>query len=397
MSMWVAGAALVGTVGGAMISANGSKSAASKAADANARSMSETNAQNLAMFNQSRGAPGDDGYSHAILPMYFGGNEEALGQQAYDNFNRLSSAGLDSYNRSLGYQSQFRPAVNAGITAVNNRYNGQDLQQRVGYANPYFTSRLNQAQTYGQGLRGIADANSSAINTGLAQVMAQQNAQRARQGFFGGSTFDRNRMLSSTIAARQAAAIDQARASAGANDAYAGAQTTNAGDLRGMQMSDLDFRSRLDFLPASMGALSSYEGAPGQGLAQSYNTAMTPLNYFRIAPQAYQNQNMPMQEPGINNAQIIGGAISQGANAYGQYQYNQQLQKMYGMQQPSQGMQNPYTMASAYNPYAVGAPAQYSGLQGASAFSNPYASQATTMPTFNSTYQPTQLGLVPGP
>lgn len=388
----VAGATLVGGA----ISSNGSKSAASKAADTNSRNVADTNALNRELFYQGRGSPGTDGYGHAILPNYFGGNEEALGQQAYDNFNRLNNAGLDSYNRSLGYQNQFRPSINAGINAVNNRFNGQDLQQRVGFANPYFTSRLNQANVYGQGLHGIADANSSAINTGLSQVLAQQNAQRARQGFFGNSTFDRNRALSSTIAARQAAAIEQARASAGANDAYAGAQLGNAGDLRGLQMSDLDFRSRLDFLPASMGALSSYENGPNQALAQSYSTAMTPLNYFRIAPQAYQNQNQPMQEPMINNGQIIGGAISQGANSFAQYQYNQQLQRMYGMQQPSQGPQNPYTMASSYNPYAVGAPAQYGALQGASAFSNPYAPQANTMPTFNTAYQPTQLGLTPG-
>lgn len=369
----VTAAIIAGAAGliGSGISASGSKSAAAKASDANLRAAQETNALNEKLFNQSRGAAGADGFGHSILPVYFGGNEEALGRSAFDNFNRLSTAGNQNYGQLLNYQGQLNPALNTSLSAFANRFNGQDLGQRVAFADPFYQARLNQASIYGQGLKDVAAANSSAINTGLAQTLGRINAQRAAQGFLGGSTFDRNRLATAMIQARQQAAIGNAQAMAGANGATAGAQFENANDLRAMQLADLDFKSRLDAFPGALGAVSAYQNAPVNALAGSFNTAMQPLNYFRIAPQAFQAQGMPMQEPGINNAQIFGNAISQAGQAYGNYALMSQLQNRYGTQP---GAANPSNAAvsSMYNFSSGGSMApNYSLLGGGAASAQP--------------------------
>lgn len=346
MSMWVAGAAVVGSVGGALISANGAKSAASSSTDANLQNTAATNAANLNLFNLSRGGTNPStGYGNAILPTYFGGNEQAAGQTAYDQFNQLNGLAQGNYNSSLAYQSQLGNAANSATNNLSNRFNGQYLQQQQQYSNPYYQSVLNNAGVQGGGLRQVAAANSSAINTGLAQTLSQINAQRASQGFLGGSTYDQNRLASATIGARQAAAVNTATANSQANNLTAAAQLGNAGDLRSMQLSNLDYASNPNNLSSGMGALQAYQSAPANALSAAYTNAQQPLNFFRLQPQAFQQQNMPQQTPQISSDQIYGTALSQGSQAAGNYALMNQLSSQYGAQ-GGYGV-NPYTSMSS--------------------------------------------------
>lgn len=381
-----------GSLIGGAISANGAKGAASSAANANLQNTQDTNAANLNLFNLSRGAPGSDGYGHAILPNYFGGQEQDLGQAAYQNFLKLNQSGQSSYNNLLNYQSQMRGSADTSINAINNRFNGQDLAQRQAFANPYWSANLQQAQTAGAGLRDVASANSSAINTGLQQALAQMNAQRAGQGYFGNSTFDRNRALSATLGARQQAAVYGAQANAQANNLYQNAQFQNSGDLRSLQTGNLDYQSNPSVLPGALSAISGYESAPANALSASFNNAMTPLNYFRTSPQSFQQQNMPMQTPGLDSGQVLGSAIQQGGSASLNYLLSQRLASQYG-----QGGANPYSYGSGM--YGGSLTAQPSFMSGASAFSNPYAPAAAPsgfnyqMPnTGTSLYSPPPFG-----
>lgn len=348
MSMWIAGASLAAGIGGSLISANGAKQSAQLAADTNKQNIQDTNAANLNLFNLSRGAVNPaTGFGSSILPQYFGGNEQAAGQQAYDQFSQLNGLAQGNYNALSAQQGNLSGAINASTTALGNRFNGNYLSQQQQYSSPYYQANLNNAGVQGTGLRQVAAANSSAINTGLAQALSQINAQRAAQGFLGSSTYDRNRLASSTIGARQAAAVNNAGAVAQSNNLMAGAQLGNAGDARTLQMTNLDYMSNPANLSNGMSALTSFQNSPAAALSQMYSQAQTPLNFFRIQPQATQQQNLPTVTPQINNDQIYGSLLSQLGSAGSNYLSMNQMAQQYGG-----GNANPYTSAAAQSSLA---------------------------------------------
>lgn len=349
---WLLAGAAVGGIG-SLISGNSAAKAADHAADVNAQNTAATNAANLNLFNLSRGAPDASGFGHAVLPTYFGGNEQAAGQAAYDNFNRLNQGAQNSYNGLLSYQNALRPSLNSSLNAVANRFNGQDLSQRLSYAAPVFNQRLNAASVYGAGLRDTASAQRGSINTALLEALKGINAQRSAQGFLGGSTFDRNRMLASLAGARGAAAVNTAQANATGNNAYQTALGQNAFDTQGLYNQNLDNMGRPEGLVSALNAAGGFEGAPSAGAASLFNNATNGLNFFRIQPQAFQQQSMPQVTPSIGTGQIFGSAL----NGLGQLGQN------YGMMQYFQGLQN-----GGYNPTAVNTATSFG------ATSNPYLS-----------------------
>jgi hypothetical protein len=381
MSFWAAGTSLAVGIGGSLISANSASKAAKAAQEANLQQAKDTNALNERLFNQSRGAVDSTGYGHAILPVYFGGNEQALGQSAYDIFNKLQGAGSSSYGQLQGLRDSLTPALSNSLNALSNRFNGQDLQQRLAYADPYFQARARTAQIQGQGLENIAGAGQGAINIGLQRAIAQMNAQRAGQGYFGSSTFDRNRLAQSTIGAQQQGAIGLAQAHAQAQLLAAQAAQANAQDTAGIQHANLDFMSNPGALGAGLSAAGGFFNAPAQALANSYSTAMTPLNYFRIAPQAFQQQNLPQQSPEITNGQIYGSTLGQIGQTGANYFLTKNLLSSLG------NSANPYASGGAvYSPSVLG---QTNFLQGASPFASPYAAQGASLPTFDYKFPPT--------
>lgn len=323
----VTGALIAGgaSILGGMLGAKGAKSAAAKAADANLRATQETNALNERLFRESRGEGG-----HAILPTYFGGQEAEFGQRAYDQFNRLNRIGLNSYNQLQGVQSGLTPMFNQGLSALSDRYNGLDLEKRLAYANPLFSARSQEAENLGRGYMDIAQTGQGAIQSGLQRALAQINAQRAAQGYTGGSLFDRNRMAQATIGAQQSAALQLAQARMQQRALLDRANFENAQQRFGLQTADMDFRSNPALAGAAMGAAQSFYGAPAQALSQSFNNAMQPMSFFRLNPQAFQAQNMPTQDPRLNNSQIFGSAIQQAGSTAANYFLNRDLASRFG-------------------------------------------------------------------
>jgi len=320
MALIAAGLAL-GAVG-AFAGANSAKTAAAKTADANLKATEMTNAANYKMFQESRGAIGADGFGHSILPNYFGGNEQDMARQAYDNFSRLNQGAGATQGYLQGYQNALRPAVGANLGAIANRFNGQDLAQRLGYAQPVFDARLSQAGVYGQGARNTAAAQSGSINTALLEALGQLNAQRSAQGFVGGGTFDRNRMLASLAGARGQAAMGTAQADALANNSQQAALYQNAVDRQGYQLSDLENMSNTGYLSGALQNLGSFESYPAMQAAALYQNAQSPLNYFRVSPQAFQNAMPAQQTPQIGAGQVWGAGLSalgSGLSSYGMY------------------------------------------------------------------------------
>lgn len=383
MGVMIAAAAIgaAGAIAGGAISANGAKSAAAKAADANSKATSDTNALNLDMFNQSRGSTG-----HAILPTYFGNNETDAANQAYANFQRLNM-GADEVGANLyNYQRSLDPSVHNSLAALQNRYNGVDLSQRLADSQPVWDARAAYAQTQGAGLREVAQAAQGGINIGLAQQLAAQNAQRTAQGYLGSSTFDRNRAVASTIMAQQAAAGQMANANATGNNLAAQVALQNAQERGNFQLSDLDFRSNPAALGSAMSNLAALQSTPWTTQANLYTAAQQPLNFFRIGTQAYNQPFSPQVSPGINNGQIIGGAVTE-LGKLGQAYFTSQTPQTpavnnYAVNSPySAGLMSGYQ----FNPNGGFAPQTYQNFN-PNSFQN--FNTGPTTPTFNSQMPP---------
>lgn len=309
------GGAIIGGVGalaGGMISANAQKSAAAKASDANLRMAGETNAQNERLFRESRGGMGADGFGHALLPSYFGSGEQDAGNAAMAQFQRLMNAIPQLNGRISGIQSQLAPALQSSLGYIKNQYNGQDLQDRIMATQPLFDQRQAAARSMNSG-----------IDTGLLQALGQLNAQRQGQGFLGGSTFDRNRMANAFIGARQAGAANLGQVN-----------VQNAGDLAGLRMQDITNRANPGSLFGAMQGATGFETMPYEAMAGLFQNAQSPLNMFRMNPQAFQATGMPSQNPNLTGTGIGGSALSSLGQTGMNYFLQQNLMRQYLAQQP---------------------------------------------------------------
>lgn len=140
MTFWVAGAAVVGTIGGAIIS---SKSA-SKAADQQAQGTSDAIAENRRQFDitQANQAP------------YLAAGKVALGQLAAENDVPLDQSAIQM---DPGYQfglRQGQQAIDRQTAAAGGRISGAALKAAAQYGTDYATTgynaayaRANQART----------------------------------------------------------------------------------------------------------------------------------------------------------------------------------------------------------------------------------------------------------
>lgn len=332
-------AAAGGSIIGGAISAGGAESAASTAANANAANTASTNAANLNLFNLSRGAVNPaTGYGSSVLPTYFGAGEQNMANDAMNQFNTISGQANNVYAQQQGALNNMMPALNSSMTALGNLYNGQNLQQQLGYQAPLYAANTGYAQTQARGLGNVAQANSNAIGTSLASTLAGMNAQNNNQGFLGSSTFNNNRLLQATIPAQQQAAVGQASAQAQGQNLMSQANLSNVGTTAGLQMQNLAQMANPGTLASGIGAYGSALSSPLQQLSNSYQSAQAPLNFFRIGNQAWQQQNMPTVYPQINGAQIAGGAVSTLGSSINQYGQQQQQNAL--MQQLLGGAQN---------------------------------------------------------
>lgn len=310
-----------GALLGGVASGIGAASAASTAAEANKQNTAATNAANLNLFNLGRGAVNPlTGYGNAVLPEYFGANEQASANQAYTQFQNLNTAAQGANGQLQQGVNYLGGAATNSLQAIAGMYNGQNLNAQLGFAQPVYNANSNLAAITGQGLRNTAQANYNGVQTGLAATIAQMNAQNAANGFIGSSSFNNNRLASATIQAQQAGATGLAQANAQANNLGAQAQLQNLQNTQQLQAANLS--GMTNFAPLAQGAAGYGQmlSAPITQGSQNFQNAQAALNFYRIAPQSFQQQNSPTVYPGVNAGQILGGAITNGSAAYGNYQ-----------------------------------------------------------------------------
>lgn len=272
-------------------------SAAMKA-KADQKSAKAANDANYNQYLDSRGANGN-----AVLPMYADpGTEKRLFDEAvaaYDAGLSGKTPGevVDHYRQIL---ASMQPTIDAGDQTLADVYNGQMLQDAIGYQKPVADART-----------AMADVNAEAVNQALRQQMSAIAAEEARKGYSGAGSFANNRLLGATITARQQAAAGKSAAN-----------LQNAQDVYGLQREDQTRRlTSLDLAPNRVQQKIALEQAPAQGLANLQNLRTQPLNFFRLSV----GNPPPVQPiPSTGAGQIGLQALGQAASGVGSYYANQQ-------------------------------------------------------------------------
>jgi hypothetical protein len=278
MSGWIAGATLVGTIGGSLIGGSATKSAAKSANKTQERLTRETNQMNERLFHEARGRTG-----HAILPEYLGNAERDIGNDVIDIYEaQQDEEGLNAFgDEAFGTLS---PAWNRGNQLIGDIFSGSVLEDRT------------------KNLAGQASARRQGIQKALSERLADVDARRNAGGLGGGSSVSNRMMLGDTIGARQqAAAIDA--------DAIS-------------QLYDQNLNLQLGLLDAPMTrANASYEFGylPQSQDYRSVDEMLKRMSFFNIGTgQPYQVQT-PNVQTVPNVGQFVGPAITQGVGAFANY------------------------------------------------------------------------------
>lgn len=367
-----------GTVISGAMSASSASGAAEDAANANIANTNATNAANLAQFNYSRGGINPStGYGNAILPQYFGQDEQNSALAAYQQFQNMNQANSYITPQLQAQLGQLNPALNSSLNTIGGAFNGQNLNQQLGFAQPVYGANLGLAQTTGQGLQNTAAANTNAINSGLAQTLAQLNSSNAANGFLGNSSFNSNRMLSATVGAQQQAAVGSAQAQAQAAQLMGTAHLQNVQNTQGLQSANLQGMMNTSLIGQGLGGYAQAMNMPQTNASNNALTAQSMLNFYKLQPQAFQFAPMPTQTPGIGTGQIIGGALGAGISA-GASQYNQN--QMMSLLNNNTNQLNPNAYNSAFGTTGAATMAGYggSGLTAFGAQPSPYGAPAST-------------------
>ena len=240
------------------------------------------------MFQEGRGATG-----HAFLPLYFGDTEKMLSTDATGYFNAIR-AGLgtpqEQYQKNAAIASQYQPMIDQARGTLGDVFSGNMTRARLGYLQP-----VQQART------AMAKAGAQGIDTALAERINTLNAAERKKGYTGTGLFAQRQLLNSTIGARQAAA-----------QGLAGATLQNAMDTRGVQDQGLQNQLAYMNMPGQLAQQAfALQAMPGQQVAQNFATAARPFETFRMTPQAFQPESMPMVGADMQGAQI--------ANAVGNF------------------------------------------------------------------------------
>lgn len=298
-------AALAVSAGGAAYAGVSASNASDDAKKQNAKDLKSTNKTNLRLFREGRGMPNEFGDVSSVLPYY--ADEEKLGADAMSYYQAMrASEGTPAeqiarYRESIG---RYRPMIEAGDRDLAGIYSGSVTDEELAAARPVFGARSALAETQSEG-----------IMEGLSARLNTLSADRARQGYSGGSSFDTNRALASTIMARQAAA-----------GARGGANLANAEQEFGLRLGGINRRlSAMDAPFQRAGQLGQFESLPGQLAGQSFKQSMSPFEFFRISPNAYQAPQPYPVQPGIGMGQIIGAGLGAAGSTLGNYYMNKQL------------------------------------------------------------------------
>lgn len=200
------------------------------------------NQENYNRFLNTRGADGP-----AKLAEYTGDFEENLFQDVSGIYEGAKTPDQLRQEAS-GIMGQNQAGSQGGSNTLTQLYQGDDLNERLSALAP-----VNQ-----QRIAGV-EAQKEAIELGLQQSLAQQQAQMAQRGL-GSSSFDAARMGQGTVAARQAQ--EQARQQA---------LLANAEAEAGLRIGDRDLRlanigKSEQLTAAQLALLQAQENAPYAGV-----------------------------------------------------------------------------------------------------------------------------------
>ena len=285
----------------------------------------------------------------------------------------VHQAKIDDFAKSGQIPAEYVALQGKAVGAVNDLYDGRYLEQEYGALGPILAARLKAAEDiYGAtetGARQVYDADLVSADTygqasmqALNRALAQQQANRARQGFVGtGSGSDLTRARLTADSYQQAAGV---RAKAGqdlagrlSNAGVGRATTVGAANEQdalqrlGLLTNDVSRRLGSVNLPAqlyqnqtSMKALaenSKYTGI--DALLQRLNNFST-----KAAPASFATANT---QPVINSGQIAGGVISNLGSIVGDYMSNKALMtQLNKISNPGAGAATTYADFLAANP-----------------------------------------------
>jgi hypothetical protein len=264
-----------------------------------------TNALNYQMFLQSRGAGGS-----SLLPMYFTGTstEQNLANQAWAQYlasQQALGSPTDQMARYNAIAQGAMPAMQAGDALVNQLFSGQLADQMVANVAPVQAAR-----------GGLAEAQKQGTLEALSSRLDAIAAERARAGYSGGGgTFEKNLLTGAAIPAFQQAA-------------QTGAQARLANAMETANIRNQNIQQQLGSLNVPLAQAANrvqLSQLPQTAAASGFQTSMQPFNWFKMNPQAWQAQNLPLVQPIPSTGQIVGQGISSGLSSAGDYYARQQL------------------------------------------------------------------------
>lgn len=294
-----------GTLGGLW----GSKTQRDTAAK-NLQAAQETNALNYRMFNEGRGSTG-----HAFLPTYFGDREQGIANDAlsfYDQSRALQGSPSEQFARYGSILDQYKPMQDAARGAVGDVFNGNLTNARLGYLDPVLQARTAAAQN-----------NKSAIFQGLRERINALQASNAQKGYSGTGSFEQNRLLGSTIGARQSAA-----------NVMDAANLANAQDTRGVYDQGADLRLKMLDVPYQQAQQAlNMDMLPLNQVQANFSRSLQPFEFFRMSPQGFRADPLPQTPYTPSAAQIaltgMGAANQQVGNYFAQQGLANQYAKQY--------------------------------------------------------------------
>lgn len=277
---WIAAAVVGGSVVGSVVSSKGQKSATKSANAANKAMADEANALDYLRFRESRGAKTEDGQRSAILPEYFGTAESDVAKSIVDRWMQDRDLPEDSIYRDT--RVFMDPAFQQGNQFVTDVFADRVYEDQLALADE------------------AATADRFGINAAAEEAIGKIRTNRLRTGLGGGSSFENNMIMGSTLPARVDAASRDARTRQGL---YAGNVALKSG--------------MLDTPMARIQQADSISQLGGERAYDDIDRALSRLSFYNIGPGQAPAQRVPQLSAVPNSQMMFGSALSAGAQAFG--------------------------------------------------------------------------------
>ena len=280
----------VSAIGGAMSQEDANKK--------NAENTQNTNALNYQMFRESRGANGN-----AILPLYMKGFETTLGNDAIRAYNDSLSP-TDAAAQAKIIQSNFSPMQDQANQTAEAIFSGGLTAQELAAEAAVAAARQ----------QGVDTKRQSGLEA-LSQTLNEINAIQAGKGYSSDSLGNRMLKADSMRKTFTQSAADQAAANLETAKERA---AIKEGDItRKLGSLDLPGKMLQQNITVAQSPNNAYltEEANRQGI----------LNFFKLNPQVFQNQNLPQVGAVPSTLQIGSGMMSAAGSQVGSALINKYL------------------------------------------------------------------------